>query len=131
MAGAEKGIKSDKKPRFFPTPFEGKEYDFGSNSTILLLDRNETNRLELVLVRWPAGQKGAMVAHQEKEQSFFVISGSGKVTIGTETEEVGVGNLVFVPRNTPHTTEAGNEELVYLCLNSIIIETKDDSSPEV
>ncbi len=125
VAGAEKEIKTIKNPKFFKTPFEGKVYDFGSNSTILLLDRTETNRFEFVVVRWPIRNKGAMVAHKEKEQTFFVITGSGHVTVGDETEFIKKGDVVFVPRNTPHTTEAANEELIYLCLNSIIIETKD------
>jgi len=127
VTGAEKTISTTKKPKFFETPFQGKIYDFGSNSTILLLDRNETNRCEFVVVSWPAGNKGALVAHQEKEQTFFVLSGEGKVTIGNETETIRKGDVIFVPRNTPHTTAAGSEELVYLCLNSIITETKDSS----
>jgi len=131
VEGSEKEIKTDKNPKYFKTPFDGKVYDFGSNSTILLLDRTETNRFEFVVVRWPMGNKGAMVAHQEKEQTFFIISGSGKVTVGEETKNVRAGDVVFVPRNTPHTTEADAEELVYLCLNTIITETKDASFEEM
>ena len=106
---------------------DGKKYDFGSNFTYLLLDRNETNRLEFVVVQWPPHSKGAMVAHKEKEQTFFILSGEGKVTIGDETEDVMSGDIIFVPRNVPHTTEAGNDELRYLCLNSLVTDTTDES----
>ena len=116
-----------KKPKFFKSVFEGKKYDFGSNSTILLLDRNETNNFELVVVKWPPQNKGAVVTHSEKEQSFFILKGHGEVTVGDETEKVVPGNLVFVPRNTPHTTESFDEELVYLCLNSHAVPYKDKS----
>lgn len=100
--------------------YSGKRYEFGSNFTILLLDRNETNRCELTVVLWPAGSRGALVAHKEKEQTFFVLRGNGRITIGGETEYVKPGSVVFVPRNTPHTTEAIGSELAYLCMNGLV-----------
>ena len=106
---------------------KGKLFDFGSNTTILILERTDTARAEVTLVTWPKGNKGAMVAHPEKEQTFFVLSGRGKVTVGNETKTVDVGDVVFVPWNTPHTTEATDQELTYLCLNTHVVETKEDS----
>jgi len=73
---------------FFDSVYSGKKYDFGSNSTILLLDRTQTNRCEFVVVQWPEGSQGTMVAHKEKEQTFFILSGYGNVTIDEETEEI-------------------------------------------
>lgn len=105
----------------------GKVFDFGSNTSTLLLERNETRRSEVTLVTWPKGNKGAMVAHKEKEQTFFVLSGKGKVMVGGETAEVGVGDVVFVPWQTPHTTEAPEVELTYLCFNTLVIEPPDSS----
>jgi mannose-6-phosphate isomerase-like protein (cupin superfamily) len=115
----ERTIENTKQPKFFNNIFSGKKYDFGSNSTVLLIDRNESNKTELTLVSWPAGNNGAMVAHKEKEQTFFVLNGGGWVTIGNETEEVKPGDVIFVPKNTPHTTQAGNTELSYLCMNAL------------
>lgn len=109
-----------KTAQLFNDPDEGKVYDFGSNSTTLLLERNDTNLVELALIRWPEGSKGAMAAHTDKEQTFFLLEGKGSVTVNGETEEVGPGNIVFIPRNAPHTSEAIEGELVYLCLNSLV-----------
>jgi mannose-6-phosphate isomerase-like protein (cupin superfamily) len=106
--------------KFFNSPDEGKVYDFGSNSTTLLLERNHTNRVELALIRWPEGNRGAMAAHKDKEQTFFILGGKGTVTINGEIQEVVPGNVVFVPRNATHTSEAVTGELVYLCLNSLV-----------
>jgi quercetin dioxygenase-like cupin family protein len=72
-----------------------------------------------------------MVSHPEKEQTFFMLSGRGKVTVGEETRAVGVGDVVFVPWKAPHTTEAGDETLTYLCLNTHVIETKESSFEEM
>jgi quercetin dioxygenase-like cupin family protein len=131
IEGAETASGTYKQGKFFGDVKGGKSYDFGSNSTLLLLDRTETNRCEFVVVDWPPRNKGAMVAHKEKEQTFFVLSGSGNVTVGDETESVRPGDIVFVPRNTPHTTETGEEELIYLCLNSLVTTAKDGSFDEM
>ena len=131
ISGAEVAISPTKKTKFFSNVMEGKTYDFGSNSTTLLLDRTETNKFEFVVVKWPPHSKGAMVAHKEKEQTFFILSGEGKVTIGDETENVKPGDLIFVPRNIRHTTEAGDTDLEYLCINSIVTETQDASFDEM
>lgn len=128
------GLESDEStnsPKVIQNVYSGKEFDFGSNSTILLLDRNETNRFEFALVHWPAGNKGAIVAHHEKEQTFFVLKGEGEVTIGSETVEVKPGDLIYVPRNAPHTTESLTSDLTYLCLNSIVTDVKDKSFQEM
>lgn len=113
--------------KFFTDINEGKVYEFGSNTTTLLLDRNETNRVEFAVIKWREGQKGPMVAHKEKEQIFYVIEGEGEVTVDGITEMVKPGHLVFVPRNTAHTTEPIGGELVYLCLNSMVENMSDES----
>ena len=97
----------------------GKVYEFGSNSSNLLLDRCEANKCELTLASWPEGNKGALVAHKEKEQTIFVLEGEGKFTIGAETEEIKSGHLIYVPRNTVHTTEAIKGTLIYLCMSGL------------
>jgi quercetin dioxygenase-like cupin family protein len=96
-----------------------------------LFDRNETNKIELTLVSWPARNKGALVAHKEKEQTFFILNGHGWITIDKETDEVKSGDLIFVPRNIPHTTQAANCKLSYLCMNALSGEIQDDSFEEM
>ncbi len=127
----ESEMNDIKDSKFINDIYSGKHYEFGSNYTILLLDRNETNKCELTVVGWPPKNKGAMVAHKEKEQTFFVLKGEGKVTIGDETNDVKPGDVIFVPRNTPHTTESGNEELVYLCMNALVHPESDPSFDEM
>jgi mannose-6-phosphate isomerase-like protein (cupin superfamily) len=127
VAEAEQGVASGKSARHISDFAGSKLFEFGSNTTRLLLERNETEGFEMVLVSWPPGNTGALVAHKEKEQTFFVISGSGWVVVGEEEAAVKPGDLVFVPRNTPHTTRAGAEQLTYLCLNALIGDIQDDS----
>ncbi len=122
---------SEKKAKHIEDLNKGKLFEFGSNTTRLLLDRTETDRCETVVVSWPKGNKGARVVHKEKEQTFFVLSGMGIVTINDENAVVKLGDLVFVPWNAPHTTEAKDEDLTYLCLNTYVIEMQDGSFEEM
>jgi len=123
----ESDVVKIRASKFIENVYEGKEYDFGSNFTTLLLDRQETNGFEFVMVKWPPNNKGAIVAHSEKEQTFFVLKGTGEITIANETVDVKPGDVVFVPRNRAHTTESFDEELTYICLNSHIVQPKDAS----
>ena len=36
------------------------------------------------------------------EQVYYVLDGSGLMTVGDETERVGPGDCVFIPSDTPH-----------------------------
>ncbi|HOW63810.1 MAG TPA: cupin domain-containing protein [Candidatus Paceibacterota bacterium] len=124
VPGADTSAISDQPGKHIEDVHQGRLFDFGSNTTRLILERNEAVRAEVTLVSWPKGSKGAMVSHPEKEQTFFVLSGRGKITVGEETLPVAVGDVVFVPWQAPHTTEAADETLTYLCLNTHVIETK-------
>ena len=131
VVGADSRALSDRPGKMVADIHAGQLFDFGSNTTRLVLERNEAVRAEVTLVTWPKGSKGAMVSHPEKEQTFFVLAGRGKVTISGETLPVGAGDVVFVPWKAPHTTEAGAETLTYLCLNTHVVETKEKSFEEM
>jgi len=125
------GIETLREPLFIDNIEKRKVYDFGSNSTTLILDRAEAEKCEATIVSWYPHHKGAIVAHNDKEQTFYVLSGTGTVMVDNETSEVKPGDLVFVPFNTPHTTEAGEETLTYLCYNTIVTSKKYASFDEM
>ena len=125
------GIKSERKPLFVDNIESRRVYDFGSNLTTMILDRADTEQCEATIVSWPPHQKGAIVAHNDKEQTFYVLSGSGTVMIDNETDIVKPGDVIFVPFYTPHTTESGEEALTYLCFNTIVTSKKYASFDEM
>lgn len=99
-----------------------KYYEFGSNGTYLMICRSEAAACEVTVFTWPPRHKGAMVSHSEKEQTFFVIKGSGWITIDSVTKLLKTGDIVRIPFRAAHTTEAGEEELTYFCMNTIVTE---------
>jgi len=131
VTDAELSKASNKNTKHINYIEQGKIFDFGSNTTRLLLDRVETERCETVIVSWPKGSTGVLVTHKEKEQTFFIISGSGIVMVNDEQAMVKPNDIVFVPRNVPHTSEAKDEDLSYLCLNTYITEIEDGSFEEM
>lgn len=131
VAGADTQAVSDRPGKLIADIHAGRLFDFGSNTTRLILDRHEAIRAEVTLVSWPKRNRGALVSHPDKEQTFFVLAGQGVVTIGAETRPVSVGDVVFVPWKAPHTTEAGDETLTYLCFNTHVVKTKEESFEEM
>ena len=130
VTGADARGTWDQAGKHIEDIHDNRRLDFSSNTSTLLLARNETHRCEVTLVIWPKGDKGTQVAHKEKEQTSFVLAGRGAVTIGRVTRPVTVGDVVFVPWQTPHTTVAPDVELTYICFNTLVVEPPDRSFAE-
>ena len=48
-------------------------------------------------------------AHSREDEIWFVLDGEIAFTMGEETQLVGAGAFVYVPRNTPHTFQIKSE----------------------
>jgi len=118
-------------PKFFRDVTEGKRYDFGSNEAFLLVDRSEAERIEITTTVWPAQSQGAMVSHPDKEQTLLILEGSGTVEIDGETRDVKIDDVVFVPKDAPHSVRSGASGLKYLCQSSLVDDPLDKSFDEM
>jgi mannose-6-phosphate isomerase-like protein (cupin superfamily) len=87
----------------------------GLVSYILLQHRNtHTNNLAITWVEVQPGHKQQLHSHTP-EQIYVIISGSGRMQVGTEFSDVYTGDLVFVPSDVIHGIESiGSEKLVYV-----------------
>jgi quercetin dioxygenase-like cupin family protein len=120
VENAERSASSTKIPKHIDDVNKKDLYPLNSTTSRLLLDRTETERFEMVVVTWPKGSKGALETHEEKEQTFFVLSGSGIIKLSEEQALAKPRDIIFVPRNAWHCAETKDEELSYLCLNTYI-----------
>lgn len=127
---ATKATVSNVRGKYFPDVFSAKGLKSASSATFLALARSETCGFELLAIKWPAQNKGNLVNYPDREQTYFVVSGSGNVTVGDETASATAGDLFYVPRNTPHSLVAGSGGFNYLCLNCYSEETQDKSFEE-
>lgn len=107
--------------KFFSQILSNNKPELINKHSVALIPHTNNINLELNLVRRYVGEKNEIEMHDEKEQTFFILEGSGTVTVGDETAHVKAGNVIAIPRNVYHKAEAGNEDLYYLCLNSYSI----------
>jgi len=61
------------------------------------------------------GQEQTLHAHEEADKIYYVLSGRGRFTVGSETGELGPGYAVLCPPGAAHgVINQGSERLVLL-----------------
>jgi mannose-6-phosphate isomerase-like protein (cupin superfamily) len=82
-----------------------------------LVDRTTSNieRCSLAEEVLPVGAAVGRHHHLETEEVYYILSGTGHMTIGDEARPVGAGDAIFIPRGQAHTLEnTGTESLTVL-----------------
>jgi mannose-6-phosphate isomerase-like protein (cupin superfamily) len=70
-----------------------------------LIDRTTSaiERCSLAEEVLPAGAAVGRHHHLETEEIYYILRGTGRMTVGSEAREVGAGDAVFIPRGHTHT----------------------------
>ncbi len=85
----------------------------------VLLPRECSECVEILLERFPKGLAFPIHQHKECEQIYFVLEGEAEVTLDGKAHRIGKGGVVYIPRSTDHAVRnAGNSELVYLVVET-------------
>lgn len=92
----------------------------GGTTSATLLARADTEGCEVERVTLSKGAKRE-TQYNDREQTLFVLSGSGTVRAGGETGEIQPGTAVFIPMNAPQFVKAGDEGLTYLRLSTFAL----------
>ncbi len=89
----------------------------GSTIRELMHPAAHGNRLQsLAEATIDAGARTQLHRHALTEELYHVTAGTGLMTLGDATLEVGAGDTVLIPPGTPHCIEAtGTEALRILC----------------
>jgi mannose-6-phosphate isomerase-like protein (cupin superfamily) len=84
----------------------------------MLLPRDITGSVEVVWERLEPFQATPQDQHPSFDQLFFILKGTGEVTLGTESREVKVATVVFIPQAMSHSVQCTSDEgLEYLYFN--------------
>ena len=59
----------------------------------------------LVEQTFPRGGTTNLHLHEQGDELFYVVSGWGAATLGDLTDEIGAGDVIFIPRNAVHRIE--------------------------
>jgi mannose-6-phosphate isomerase-like protein (cupin superfamily) len=87
----------------------------------VLMDAGElgSRRLSVTWLSVPAGAKQALRSHEEAEQAYVVVRGSGTMSVAGDTQAVGEGDLILVPPATEHSvSNDGGAELAVVSIQS-------------
>jgi quercetin dioxygenase-like cupin family protein len=114
------GAVTDRAGKHVADVLPGGAFGASLGTARAVLDRSETARSEVTLVKRSAGSTSDGITHPNTEQTCFVLSGRGRFRAGSDACEVNVGDVVFIPWNTAYTVETGAEALEYLCFDTFV-----------
>ena len=104
----------------FPT-IDLTRYRFPTHINDLVMDRSEARFSEVFLVVIEPGKAPPLHVHNDTEQIFYVLDGSGVLTIGRvdhKTLKVGPGDVVRIPVGEWHSIEADSGNILrYLAID--------------
>lgn len=115
-------VKPAHEPKWIPDIRKGKIRDSELYTTRQVLDRADTEKCEARVVNWLPNSNGPPIARDDIEQVWYVLSGSGIVTVSDESNRVASGDVVYVPCHATYGITVGPEGLSYLCLNTLVSE---------
>jgi mannose-6-phosphate isomerase-like protein (cupin superfamily) len=64
-----------------------------------------TPRLFCDVYCFEAGQEQAAHSHAGSDKIYYVLLGTGRISIGEETRDVGTGTAVLAPAGSPHSVQ--------------------------
>jgi mannose-6-phosphate isomerase-like protein (cupin superfamily) len=78
-----------------------------------------SRNLAVTWVEVPPGAEQRSHSHPESEQVYVIVRGRGRMSVAGDAEEIGEGDLVFIPPATQHgIVNDGSEPLVYVAAAS-------------
>jgi mannose-6-phosphate isomerase-like protein (cupin superfamily) len=78
-----------------------------------------SRNLAITWVDVPPGAEQRAHSHEDSEQVYVIVRGSGRMRVAGDEEQVAEGDLVFIPPATDHgIVNDGAETLVYVSATS-------------
>ena len=87
----------------------------------ILMDAGElgSRHMSVVWIEVPPGASETLHSHEEAEQVYVVVRGTGSMSAAGDTEELAPGDLVLIPPATDHAiANGGDEELAVVSVQS-------------
>lgn len=86
------------------------------NTYYRVLPRKATEKLEICMVCVPPGSKVPAHTHNDHEQAYIILQGSGVMRINGEERMVTANTVVYIPKNAEHeiTNHDKHNQLIYL-----------------
>jgi mannose-6-phosphate isomerase-like protein (cupin superfamily) len=84
----------------------------------VLMDAGElgARNLSVTWLTVPSGAKQALRSHEEAEQAYLIVRGTGTMSVAGDTQRVGEGDLILVPPATDHSV-LNDGEAEFACVS--------------
>lgn len=112
------GLPADRKTSTHAP--RGVQPDAGHGMERILLPRQAAARCEAIEWHLTAGSHLDLAADATKEQTLFVVEGTGAISIGAETADVGPHHTLLLPRNTAGRITANESGLHVVSFGTVI-----------
>lgn len=117
---------SSKAQPLFRTFAQAKPYEQnepGEAKFNWLIEKNELPGMCVGRVRLVGPIHKTPTAHEELEQAYIILSGSGTIHLGDQHHHVSEPGVVIIPKNTLHSVElTQGQSLEYLFINQYLAE---------
>lgn len=71
--------------------------------------------------------KGKEHVHKAYEETYYILSGQGTITLDGDTREIRPGTVVYIPAQMPHSLESTSPEpLVFIIFGTPPMSIEDD-----
>jgi mannose-6-phosphate isomerase-like protein (cupin superfamily) len=87
----------------------------------VLMDAGElgARNLSVTWLSVPSGASQSLRSHEQSEQAYVVVRGSGAMSVAGDTQQVSEGDLILVPPATDHSvSNDGHSELACVSIQS-------------
>lgn len=109
---------TEKLPMVSTTAESQKTHFLGVDYSVLL-PRERSECVEILLERFPRGLAFPIHQHKECEQTYLFLEGEAEVNVAGQLHRLNKGGVVYIPRLTDHAVKnVGDSELVY-----VVVET--------
>lgn len=100
-------------------PWDEPPGHYGGFSKYLVGTHNGASSMDFRISRYPIRGRVALHLHEDAEQIYYVISGSGTAQLGDQQYLIRGGDTLFVPPKVEHSVEnTGDEDLVFVVVTS-------------
>jgi mannose-6-phosphate isomerase-like protein (cupin superfamily) len=94
----------------------------------ILMDAGElgSRHMTVTWIEVPAGASQSLHSHEEAEQVYVVVRGSGRMSAAGDTQELDAGDLALIPPATDHSiANDGDGELALLSVQSPAVSVEE------
>ena len=64
----------------------------------------------------PPGKSVSPHHHEVLEEVYYILEGTGEMTVGDETREVGAGDAIYIPKHNRHTLTNTGAQIMRILL---------------